>query len=109
MRSYLALKIGWKRLVEKPGTDLCAAFRERAHVFRIETAQALVDAPGQVAQEFAECLRRGGKPPRDTDPGRGEAAHHLAQRGILAADLLEVLEAEVFKPRYAHSFGILSL
>src|SRR5574341_908253 len=109
MRTYVSLKIRTERLLEDPGADLRSAFGKRADVFRIEAAQALFDAPGQVAEEFAESLGRGGKPARNANPGGGEAAHHFAQRGVLAADLLEVLEAEVFKPRYAHSFGILSL
>jgi hypothetical protein len=95
-------------LLDDPRPDLGAARGQGADILRIEAAQALLDPAGQIAEELAEGVGRGGEAARDADAGRRQAADHLAERGILSADLGQVREAEIFKPRYAHSFGILA-
>src|SRR5688572_21724005 len=105
--AYLSLKIGRKRLLHDPRADLGAALGERIDVLGIELLEALLDTRRQVADELAVGLRAGREPARNPDAGGGEAADHLAERGVLAADLLQVGHAEIFKPRYTHWFGIL--
>src|SRR5688572_18345312 len=93
-------RLGKGRL-EDPGTDLLAAGGERIHVVAIECAEALVDAPLEIvcADEFAERRRGRGKPSGHADAGGREPRDHLAERGVLAADFREILEAQVLKPR----------
>ena len=61
------------------------------------TSQALRDPLLEVAggDEFAESLGRGGEAIGHADARRGEPADHFAQRGVLAADLLEVGHAQI--------------
>src|SRR6185503_18897516 len=53
-------------------------------------------------------LGSGGEPSGDLHAGRGQAANHLAQRGILAPDPGQIGDAEIFEPRDVHFLGILS-
>src|SRR5258705_9607337 len=99
-RSYLLLKILGERALEDPRTDFLAARGERFHVLGVERGQPLGDARLQLArgEEFAERPGGRGEASRHADPGRGEDTDHLAERGILAADPLEVGHAQIFKP-----------
>src|SRR6185503_15577327 len=53
-------------------------------------------------------LGSGGEPSGDLHAGRGQAADHFAQRGILAPDPGQIGHAEIFEPRDVHFLGILS-
>src|SRR5256885_1670507 len=72
--------------------------------------KALLDAGFEPVggQELAERLRGGGEAARDADARRGQGAHHFTERGVLAADSLQVRHAEIFEPGYAHCLSILS-
>ena len=74
---------------------------ERLHEIRKErrpdSRYAALEIVG--GQEFAERVRRGGEAAGHTDAGAGERAAHLAERGVLAADLRQIGEAQVFEPR----------
>lgn len=64
------LELGRERSVDDPLPDFRAGFGERAHVFRIQGRQALVD-PGiqaRILQEIAESLCRRGKAPGTRTP-----------------------------------------
>src|SRR5262245_37426020 len=109
-RAYLDLKRLGKGCFQDPGADLLAALGEGPHVLGVELLQALGDALLELVgrQEFAEGLCGGGEAAWHADARCGEAADHLAERGILPADLLQVGHAEVFEPRYMHWDGILA-
>jgi hypothetical protein len=81
-----------KRGFEDPLADLRPAGSERGYIVRIELLKALVDPPIQAigGKKLPKGLRGGGEAARNADSGRGQAADHLAERGVLAADLLEV-------------------
>jgi hypothetical protein len=57
------------------------------------------------AQKGAEGFRCGGKAGRHPYALGCEAAHHLAQRRILAADQGDILAGKVFKPDEGGGFG----
>src|SRR5712691_472312 len=99
-----------KGRLEDPGADLGAARRQGAHVFRIKAAKALLDARIKPVggQELAKRLRGGGEAAWDAYARRSQRVHHFAERGILAADSLQVRHAEIFEPGSAHCLSILS-
>src|SRR4051794_7222728 len=98
MRGYVLPERGGKRRLENPRAHLLAAGGKRAHVAAIERAQTLFDALAEAigSEEFAERFGGGGEAARHADPGRSQAADHLAERGVLAADPLQVGHAEIF-------------
>src|SRR6266480_6744349 len=110
IRSYLSLKVWRKTRVEDAGADLGTVRREGGDVFRLKAAKALLDARIEPVggHEFAERLRGGGEAARHAYARRSQRVHHFAERGILAADSLQVRHAEIFEPGYAHCLSILS-
>ena len=90
-----------------PGPDLGPALRERLHIVRIEGFQAFGNAAVEpvAGQELPIGLRRGGKTARDQNSRLGQAAHHLAQRSILAPDLVQVGHPQVLQPSYVHDLA----
>src|SRR5690606_37275861 len=93
------LEFGRKRRVDDPLADLGTDRCQFAHVFGIERAElfgnALIKAGG--FQEIAERLRGGGKPAGNAHTGAGQLADHLAERGILAADGVDVSHAQLLE------------
>ena len=71
--------------------------------------KALLDARFEPVggHELAERLRGGGEAARHADARRGQGAHHFAERGVLAADSLQVRHAEIFEPNCSHSRSII--
>ena len=89
-----------QRLLLDPLTNCGADVRELCDVADIERldgpADALVEAIGGEELAVSICRRR--EPARDADPGVREIAHHLAERGVLAADLCDVGHADLGEP-----------
>ena len=71
-----------------------------ADVVGVQPVQLAADQVGQpgVADEAAVGVGGGGEPVRHPHPGRGQVGHHLPQRGVLAADLLQVGQSELGEP-----------
>ena len=70
------------------------------HVVDVEGVEGGVDAginEAALGEEIPAGHGRGGKAAGHADPGFGELANHFAQGGILAADLVHVGHAQVFK------------
>ena len=79
---------------------LAAALAEVLHVVRVEVAQNLADAlvEPRLAQKMAVRLGRDGETIGHLDALARQFAAHLAQRGILAADQRDVVDADLVKP-----------
>ena len=77
--------------------DLLAHLRQRAGVVGVEPLELAGDLLGQagVADEPTVGVGRRREPVGHVHAELGEVADHLAERGVLAADLLEVVEAEL--------------
>ena len=95
----LALEPRRERRGQDPLADLRADARERFDVIDVERRQLLGDALGEtfVLQEVPIGLRRGRKAAGHVDAGLREVADHLAERGVLAADSLDVVPAELLE------------
>jgi hypothetical protein len=96
------LEVVRERLLDHRGPDLLAHLGEPAYVVGVEVPQQLLDPVGQarVTDERLVGRRRGGEAVRHLHAEVGEVGDHLAQRGVLAADLLEVVHAEVAEPAH---------
>ena len=83
-----------------PPADLRARPRERGDVLDIEWLQELLDAISQavLGEEFAKGGGRRREAAGHADARAGKLADHLAERGVLAADLVDVGHAQVFEP-----------
>src|SRR5438067_497112 len=110
METNILLKIAGKRRLGDPFADFLTAGGERRDIVGGKLFQLgfylLIEAVG--GQEFPERIGGGGKASGDADPGSRKRAAHLAQRGILAADLRQIAKAQILEPGYAHSPSILS-
>ncbi len=93
----LAFQSRRERSGENPLTDACADHRQLLYVFDIERRQLLGDARSEtlVLQEIAIRLRRRCEAVGHCDPGIREVTDHLAERGVLAADSIDVVTAEL--------------
>ena len=96
----IAVQLRLQRRIHHPATDFPARFGQRLHVFHVQRAQAVEDPLVQrvVGDERLECVGSGGEPARYRDAQLGQVADHLAQRGILAADLCQVIQSQVLQP-----------
>jgi len=92
-----------------PGANLGAVRRQGGYVFRIKAAKALLDARVEpVADRTRGIACAVWRSARDAYARRSQRVHHFAERGVLAADSLQVRHAEIFEPGYAHCLSILS-
>ncbi len=91
----LGLELGREGQLHDPLADLRAGLGQRIDVIHVERIERGIDAIGQaiVGEELAIGLGRGRETTRDTYAG-GQLADHLAERGVLAADLLDVGHAQ---------------
>jgi hypothetical protein len=82
-------------LLDDLPADLPAGRGQGADVVGVQRAQPLGDPLRQagVAEEALVGRRRGGEAVGDADPGVGQVGDHLAERGVLAADDLQVGES----------------
>ena len=82
-----------------PAPDIAASGRQRGNIVHVEAIEALRDAISQavLCEKLPVRIRRGCEPVRDTDAQSVEIADHLAERGILAPDKLDVAHAELGK------------
>src|SRR5690606_29471765 len=80
--------------------DLGAGRGQRFHVLDVQARQPVEDALFEVVvgDEGLERVGRGGETAGDGDPKLGEVADHLAERGVLAADLGQVIQTQVLQP-----------
>jgi len=100
-RSNLAIKSLGERRFHDPRANLLAARSERVYVVAIEAFQLLGDAPLKIVggQELAKGFGGGGKAARHADARARQGAGHLTEGSVLAADLRQVGEPQVFQPR----------
>src|SRR5258708_3156704 len=96
--------------IQNPGADLRSARFERSDVFGIQLFDALLDARSQAipGNKLTVGVGRRAAAARDANAGSGQAADHFAKGRVFASDLVQVLQAEIFKPRDAHCQCILS-
>ena len=104
-RADVGLEVGRERHLDDRGADLRADLGEPAYVVGVEAVEQAGDAFGQAAlptrlraDEPVERAGRRGEAVGHPHPEPAEVRHHLAQRGVLATDLLEVAQAEVGEP-----------
>ena len=90
---HLALQSRRKWGGEHPAADLLADGGEAVHIVHVERRERLADALIQAAlrEEIAVGLRGGGEAARDRHAESRETRNHLADRGVLAADDLDIL------------------
>src|SRR6267142_756865 len=98
MRQNVSLPNWWKRGFLDPGADFLAARRKRVDIVAVEALQLLVDPPAQLVggEEFAEGIRGGGEAAGHADAGGRQCGRHLAQRSVLAPDLREIRQPQIF-------------
>src|SRR5690606_19886390 len=89
-----------QRGVDHPAADLATGPRQRADILDVERGKAVEDPLVQVVvgNEVLERLRRRGITARHGNTEIGQVADHLAERGILAADTGQVVEAQRVQP-----------
>ena len=77
--------------------DVRAVVR-RAKALFLDFFETFIDPLAELAagEEFAERVGRGGEAARDPDARTGEGGRHFAQRGVLAADLRQVGQTQIF-------------
>src|SRR5256885_1789531 len=97
-RTNLLLEIHWKWRLLDPRPYLLAARGEGRDIVGIEAFQPLVDPLTELAgsEEFAERVGGGSKAAGDPDARIGKGGGHFAQRGVLAADLRQVGQTQIF-------------
>ena len=81
-----------ERGTEEPSADLGAGRGQRPHILHIEPDEPLADAPFQVllAEKVAIGLGGGRESAGYSNTGLGEMGDHLAERGVLAADPVDI-------------------
>ncbi len=97
----LLLESGWKGGAADQVPDLLPGQGQGGHIAAVQVLKDPFD-PGVEAgpaQKTPVGVCSGGETVRDLDPGRGEVSDHFAERGVLAADLIEIGQAEVRKPK----------
>ncbi len=96
----IRLEIGRKRLGHDRGAESATRRSQRAHVVGVQPGQGGIDAFGQagLGQEPLIVGRGRDEPVRYEDAGGGQVRYHLAKRGILPADRLQVVEPDVSEP-----------
>jgi hypothetical protein len=80
-----------------------------AYVVGVEAVQHRGDPHRQpgLAQEAAVGVRGGGEAVGHPHSGGGQVRDHLAERGVLAADLLQVGQTEIGEPDHVAHVGLL--
>ena len=96
---HLALQSRRKGRGEHPAADLLADGGEAVHVVHVERREDLADAPVEAVlrEEVPVGLRGGGEAAGNGHAEAREARDHLADRGILAADDLDILALQLLE------------
>src|SRR5688572_10069396 len=94
---HLALEFRLEARVEDPPADARAGLGETQDVFDVDCGELAGDARAEpvLLEEVAVSLRRGRESAGHLDAGAGQAADHLAERRVLAADGLDVLHPQL--------------
>ena len=90
---------GLERRFDDPAADLSAGLGERGDVVDVEVREADAIFAGEIAvgQEFAERGGSGGEAAGHADARVAELADHFAERGVLAADFVDVGHAQALE------------
>ena len=98
-RDDLLLQTRGERGREDPLADPGAGHRELHDVVDVETGELGLDSGGEalVRDKVAVCIRRRRKAARNRHAESREPGDHFAQRGILAADLGDVVPTQLCK------------
>ena len=101
------VEIGGQRRFDDPAADFLAGCGQRVDVFDIERREAILDALGKTAflEIVLERLRRRRETAGHGHAEPGEVADHLAERGVLAADLAEIGHAQRVEPKHQIAQG----
>jgi hypothetical protein len=96
----VGVEISGKRLGDDRGPDLLTDGGEALHVVGVEVAESLIDQIGQpgVPDEAAIGVGSGRKAVGYADTEVAELRDHLAEAGVLPADLLDVAKTELGEP-----------
>ena len=86
--------------LDDPPANVRPRCSQRLDVVGLQALEAAGDLRVQagLGQELAERIGGGGEAARNVHPGGGQVGDHFAQRGVLAADLVEVVHAELVEP-----------
>ena len=89
-----------QRRVDHPSADLRPGLDQCIDVIDVQVGEPILDALGQAAlgDELLERERGGCEAARHGYAELAQVADHLAERGILAADLAEVGQAQLIEP-----------
>ena len=101
-RADRLLEFGGQGGIDDPAADILAGRHQGVDVVDVERGQPVLDALGQTAlfQILLERAGRGRETAGHGDPELGEVADHLAEGGILAADLAQVGHAQLVEPKH---------
>ena len=90
-----------------PFSNLCSDASERGNVVDVEAGKRLVDAFVEAVglEEFAVGEGGGCEAARNPDARRRKLADHLAERGVLAADALDIGHPQVIEPDHPLLLG----
>ena len=90
-----------QRGFDDPAADFGAGRGQGGDVIDIERGETVLDALGQAAlgDELLEGLGRGRVAAGHRDAELAQVADHLAERGVLAADLAEIGQAQRIEPK----------
>ncbi len=98
--SHFMLEFGREWGIDDPLTNLRADFGQGGHVVDVQCFQRVFDPLRQtfVLQEITVSLCGCRKATGNAYAGTGQLADHLAERGVFAANLLNVGHAQLFEP-----------
>ena len=96
----VALERGGERRRGDPAADLGTGLRESGDVVDVECSEGLIDPilEAVLSEKFAKSEGSGREAAGNAHPVASELADHLAQRGVLAADLVGVGHPQVVEP-----------
>ena len=94
------VEVGLQRGVDHPAADFRAGRVERGDVLDVQRGEAVEDALVQVVvgDEGLEGVGGGREAAGHGDAELGQVADHLAERGVLAADLRQVGQSQLVQP-----------
>ena len=90
-----------QRRIDHPASDFRTGSSERPDILHVQRRQPVVNplVQGVVRDEGLERVGGGGETAGHRHTESGELADHLAERGVLAADLGEIGQAQVVQPQ----------
>jgi hypothetical protein len=96
----VGLQVGGERLFPDPGADLLTTGGEFVDVLDVEALEGAVDPVVEAVdgEEPAEGVGGGGETTGDAHAGVRQVDDHLAEGGVLSADLGDIVHADFGEP-----------